>query len=51
MKVGGSFLVLAVPVEQKAGWVRQPAMTFEKKERTPDRPGQSLVTVPPTTLS
>jgi len=50
MKLGGSFRALAVPTEQKAGWVRQPARNFEKKERTPDRPGQSVIMVPPTTL-
>jgi len=31
MKVGGLFGVLAVPLEHKAGWVRQPARTFEKR--------------------
>jgi hypothetical protein len=35
MKVGGSVHVLAVltsvPIEQKAGWVRQWAKTYEKR--------------------
>jgi len=50
MKVGGSFRVLTIRIEQKAGWVQQPARAFEKRNEI--LTGQVRVVMePPTTLS